>query len=57
MTAHTAFVLASYGTSVVVLAALIGWIFIDQRVQRRALQELETRGIRRRSEVQADNAS
>ena len=41
MIGHTAFILASYGASFVVLAGLIGWIFIDQRIQRQALQELE----------------
>ncbi|MDR6631726.1 MULTISPECIES: heme exporter protein CcmD [Phyllobacterium] len=57
MTSHTGFVLASYGAAIIVLAALIGWIFIDQRSQRQALQELESRGVRRRSETKMDNAS
>ncbi len=57
MMGHTAFILASYGASFVVLAALIGWIFMDQRIQRQALQELESRGVRRRSETKADSAS
>jgi heme exporter protein D len=54
---HAAFVLASYGVSIAVLAALVGWILIDQRTQRLALQELETRGVRRRSEARTDNVS
>lgn len=57
MLTHTGFVLASYGVSIAVLAALVGWILIDQRTQRLALQELETRGVRRRSEARTDNAS
>ncbi|RCW84356.1 heme exporter protein CcmD [Phyllobacterium bourgognense] len=57
MMSHTGFVLASYGAAIIVLAALIGWIFIDQRSQRQALQELESRGVRRRSETKMDNAS
>ncbi|MBB3145623.1 heme exporter protein D [Phyllobacterium trifolii] len=57
MISHTGFVLASYGAAIIVLAALIGWIFIDQRSQRQALQELESRGVRRRSETKMDNAS
>ena len=57
MIGHTGFVLASYGAAIIVLAALIGWIFIDQRSQRQALQELESRGVRRRSETKMDNAS
>jgi heme exporter protein D len=57
MMSHTGFVLASYGAAIIVLAALIAWIFIDQRSQRQALQELESRGVRRRSETKMDNAS
>lgn len=57
MISHTGFVLASYSAAIIVLAALIGWIFIDQRSQRQALQELESRGVRRRSETKMDNAS
>jgi heme exporter protein D len=57
MMGHTGFVLASYGAAIIVLAALIGWIFIDQRSQRQALQELESRGVRRRSETKMDNVS
>ncbi|MBZ9602194.1 heme exporter protein CcmD [Phyllobacterium chamaecytisi] len=57
MMSHTGFVLASYGAAIIVLAALIGWIFIDQRSQRQALQELESRGVRRRSETKMDKAS
>lgn len=57
MMSHTAFVLASYGAAIIALAGLIGWIFIDQRSQRQALQELEARGVRRRSETKTDSAS
>lgn len=57
MMGHTAFVLASYGVAIVALAALIGWVFIDQRRQRQALRELEARGVRRRSETKPDIAS
>jgi heme exporter protein D len=57
MMSHNGFVLASYGAAIIVLTALIGWIFIDQRSQRQALQELESRGVRRRSETKMDNPS
>jgi len=57
MMSHTSFVLASYGAAIIVLAALIGWIFVDQRTQRQALQELEAHGVRRRSETKTDNPS
>ncbi|CAN7233170.1 heme exporter protein CcmD [Phyllobacterium sp. LjRoot231] len=57
MMSHMGFVLASYGAAIIVLAALIGWIFVDQRTQRQALQELESRGVRRRSETKTDGKS
>jgi heme exporter protein D len=57
MMSHTGFILASYGASVLVLAGLIGWIFMDQRIQRQALQGLETRGVRRRSGTKTDSVS
>ena len=34
----------------VVLAALIGWLVLDGRRQQRLLDELEARGVRRRSQ-------
>ncbi len=46
---HLGFVLASYGIAFVVLAIAIGWILIDQRLQKRELQRLEAQGLRRRS--------
>lgn len=48
---HLGYVLASYGISAFVLAAVIGWILVDQRVQKRAMTELEAQGIRRRSDT------
>ncbi len=46
---HVGFIAAAYFATVVVLAALILWIAIDGRTQRRRLADLEARGIRRRS--------
>lgn len=57
MSSHTAFVLASYLSAAIALTGLIAWIFIDQRDQRNALQELEARGVRRRSAADTDGAS
>ncbi|MGH6763349.1 MAG: heme exporter protein CcmD [Phyllobacterium sp.] len=48
---HLGYVLASYGVSAIVLASVIGWILIDQRAQKRAMAELEARGVRRRSDT------
>jgi hypothetical protein len=33
----------------VVIAALIAWVMLDYRLQRRILAELETKGVSRRS--------
>jgi heme exporter protein D len=46
---HTLYVAAAYGVTAVVIAALVGWILLDQAGRRRELADLEKRGIRRRS--------
>jgi heme exporter protein D len=46
---HTAFIVSAYGAAVAVIAALITWVKIDHRRQRRIIADLETRGIVRRS--------
>ncbi len=46
---HAAFIWASYAVVAVVLAALVGWLTFDGRRQQRLLDELEARGVRRRS--------
>ncbi|PWJ74829.1 heme exporter protein D [Pseudaminobacter salicylatoxidans] len=50
MTVHALYVLAAYSVSALVLAALVGWILLDQRARRRELAELEASGARRRSD-------
>ncbi len=47
--AHGGFILAAYAVTVLVLAALVAWIVLDGRAQRRRIADLEARGIRRRS--------
>ncbi|KAB2872240.1 MAG: heme exporter protein CcmD [Bauldia sp.] len=47
--AHGGFIIAAYAVTVVVLAGLVVWIVRDGRAQERRLEELEARGIRRRS--------
>jgi len=49
MDPHTGFVLAAYFVAALVLAALAAWVVLDHRRQRRALADLETRGVTRRS--------
>ena len=46
---HAAFIIASYAAAVAVVAALIAWVFLDFRAQRRALGDLEAHGVTRRS--------
>ena len=48
--AHAGFIVAAYGAAVLILAALVAWIVLDHRAQKRALGELEMRGVTRRSE-------
>ncbi|MGV1013783.1 MAG: heme exporter protein CcmD [Methyloceanibacter sp.] len=46
---HAIFILAAYGVAFVALTALAAAIVEDDRKQRRILDELERRGIKRRS--------
>ena len=46
---HLPFIVGSYAAACVVIGALIAWVAIDFRAQRRALADLETRGVARRS--------
>ena len=50
MSAHDLFGAAAYGSSGVVLAALIGVLLWDYRARRRELAALEAAGVRRRSD-------
>ncbi len=47
---HATFIIASYAASGFILAILIGWIVMENRAVKRTLAELESRGIRRRSD-------
>jgi heme exporter protein D len=46
---HGGYILASYAVTALVVAGLILRAVLDQRAQRRALSELEARGVGRRS--------
>jgi heme exporter protein D len=46
---HLPFIVGSYAAAFIVVAGLIGWVMLDFRAQRRALAELERRGLARRS--------
>jgi heme exporter protein D len=47
---HADFIVASYAITIVVVAALIVWVWFDHRAQQHALRALEDRGVARRSE-------
>jgi heme exporter protein D len=46
---HAAFIWASYLIVVAGLVLLIGWLVVDGRRQQRLIDELDSRGVRRRS--------
>jgi heme exporter protein D len=50
---HAGFIVAAYAVTAVVLVALVLWLVLDGRAQRRRLAVLEARGIRRRSAEKA----
>jgi heme exporter protein D len=47
---YAAFIVAAYSLTLAVVAALVVWVLLDYRTQRRILADLETRGLTRRSE-------
>jgi heme exporter protein D len=53
---HAAFIVASYGCAVLVVGALVGWVMLDYRAQRRMLGDLEARGVTRRSAERGEKA-
>ena len=46
---HAAFIVGAYTMAMAVVAALVIWVTADHTAQKRALAELERRGISRRS--------
>ncbi|MEM7774848.1 MAG: heme exporter protein CcmD [Pseudomonadota bacterium] len=46
---HAVFIWASYGAVALVIGGLIAWLLVDGARHRRSLDELEARGVRRRS--------
>ena len=47
---HAAFIVTAYAAAVLVIGALIVWVLLDYRAQKQILEDLETRGVMRRSE-------
>jgi heme exporter protein D len=46
---HAHFIWASYGAVALALVGLVAWLVLDGRRQQRLIDELDRRGIRRRS--------
>ncbi|HZT48464.1 MAG TPA: heme exporter protein CcmD [Hyphomicrobiaceae bacterium] len=46
---HAAFIWAAYAAAALVLVGLSAWLVLDGRRQQRLVDELEARGVRRRS--------
>ena len=46
---HTGFILAAYASVITVLGGLVLWLIYDGKRYTRALDELEARGVKRRS--------
>ena len=46
---HAAYIWASYAVVAAVLGLLVGWLIFDGRRQQHVIDELEARGVRRRS--------
>ena len=46
---HANFIIAAYGAALLALCALVLWVWLDYRAQRRALDALEAQGVMRRS--------
>ena len=46
---HAIFIIAAYGAAAVVVAALVAWVLLDFRAQKRMLGDLEAYGVTRRS--------
>ena len=56
-TSHMEFIAAAYGASIAVIVALVAWVTLDYRMQRRILAELEAQGVSRRSAPLRESAS
>ena len=54
---HAAFIVGAYAFALLIVAALIGWVLIDNRRQRQILSDLEAKGITRRSERSPERQS
>lgn len=46
---NASFIVAAYLIAALIIVGLIAWVLLDYQAQRRALGEMEKRGVKRRS--------
>jgi heme exporter protein D len=51
---HMGFIVAAYAVTIAIVGALIAWVMLDYRAQKRTLAELDKRGVTRRSQRQSE---
>lgn len=54
---HFGFILASYLSTGLIIGAVALWLILDHKKQKGALQALEARGVRRRSQSVTDDGA
>jgi heme exporter protein D len=54
---HAAFIWAAYAVVALALGALTAWLVVDGRRQQQLIDELQSRGVRRRSRRDDDGGS
>jgi heme exporter protein D len=53
---HAAFIITAYAAAAVIVGGMIAWVALDRRQLTRALDELEARGVTRRSQRAGEDA-
>jgi heme exporter protein D len=51
---HAAFIVTAYAAATAIVAGMIGWVLLDRRQLTRELDDLEARGVTRRSRAGED---
>jgi len=54
---HAAFIVGAYTVAVLIMAAMITWVWLDHRQQKKTLADLEARGVTRRSQQPSEEQS
>jgi heme exporter protein D len=54
---HAGFIVTAYAVAIVIVAGLIVWVVLDRRHLARTVDELEGKGVTRRSERAAGDAA